>query len=49
MKVNDYGEILEATESELRKKYFNEEYYRVFDYDSYIEQIKKNGTKIIQG
>lgn len=49
MKVNEYGEILEATESELRKKYFNEEYYKVFDYDNYIEQIKKNGTKIIKG
>lgn len=47
MQVNEYGEIISATQSELYKKYIEEEYYKDMSFKTFLETVERQGTKIV--
>lgn len=47
MQVNEYGEIISATRSELYKKYVEEEYYKDMSFKTFLETIERQGTTIV--
>lgn len=47
MQVNEYGEIISATQSELYKKYIEEEYYKDMSFETFLETIERQGTTIV--
>lgn len=47
MQVNEYGEIISATQSELYKKYVEEEYYKDMSFETFLETIERQGTTIV--
>lgn len=46
MKSED-GHIIEATIKELKKIYWNEEYFTIMSWEAFIDSVKKQGAKII--
>jgi hypothetical protein len=47
MQVNEYGEIISATQGELYKKYIEEEYYKDMSFKTFLETIERQGTTIV--
>ena len=47
MKTNEFGEIQEATEFELWSLYWDDGYNKIYNWEEFLNKVKKDGTKII--
>jgi len=48
MVVDEFGQILEASESELYKKFWEEEYNKILSFPQFLKNLQQSGTRIVK-
>lgn len=48
MVVNEFGQILEASELELYKKFWEEEYDKILSFPQFLKNLQQGGTRIVK-